>query len=118
MGGCGAERLVPFDPRALAEYERCFALPGAVHAMCEDYRAAARASISSTIAPTRGQKIACPLHVLWGEHGVVHRVFTPIADWQEKCSLPVTGRPLPCGHYIAEELPDVLAEELRAFLAV
>jgi hypothetical protein len=29
----------------------------------------------------------------------------------------VTGRPLPCGHYIAEELPEVLAEELREFLA-
>ncbi len=33
--------LAPFDPRALAEYERCVALPGAAHGLCEDYRAAA-----------------------------------------------------------------------------
>ena len=33
--------LAPFDPRALAEYQRCMALPGAAHGICEDYRAAA-----------------------------------------------------------------------------
>ena len=33
--------LAPFDPRALAEYERCIALPGAAHGICEDYRAVA-----------------------------------------------------------------------------
>ena len=30
-----------YDPAAMAEYERCFATPEAIHAMCEDYRAAA-----------------------------------------------------------------------------
>jgi haloacetate dehalogenase len=30
-----------FDPRAFAEYERCFAKPETIHATCEDYRAAA-----------------------------------------------------------------------------
>jgi haloacetate dehalogenase len=117
MGGFGTKRLDIFDPRALAEYERCFALQGAVHSMCEDYRASASIDLDHDRADA-GQKIACPLHVLWGEHGVVHRLFTPISDWQEKCALPVTGRPLPSGHYIAEELPEILAEELRAFFAV
>jgi haloacetate dehalogenase len=28
----------------------------------------------------------------------------------------VTGRPLPCGHFIPEELPGVLVDELVAFL--
>src|SRR5205085_11172666 len=41
LGGWGTQRLAIFDPGALAEYERCFALPGAIHAMCEDYRASA-----------------------------------------------------------------------------
>src|SRR5256885_15529125 len=27
--------LAPFDPRALAEYQRCLALPGSAHGMCE-----------------------------------------------------------------------------------
>lgn len=116
VGGPGMQRLGVFDPRALAEYERCFALPGAVHAMCEDYRASAGIDLDHDRADA-GQKLACPVHALWGEHGVVHRVFTPISDWQEKCALPVTGRPVPCGHYIAEELPAVLCDELFAFLA-
>jgi haloacetate dehalogenase len=117
MSGYGTARLDIFDPRALAEYERCFALPGAVHAMCEDYRASASIDLEHDRADA-GQKIACPLHVLWGERGVVHRLFTPISDWQEKCELPVTGRPLPSGHYIAEEVPEELVAEFRAFLNV
>jgi len=117
IGGFGSQRLDIFDPRALAEYERCFTLPGAVHSMCEDYRASASIDLEHDRADA-AQKIACPLHVLWGERGVVHRLFTPISDWQEKCSLPVTGRPLPSGHYIAEECPDILADELRTFFTV
>ena len=115
LSGGNADRLQLFDARALAEYERCFALPGAVHAMCEDYRASASIDLEHDRADAN-VKIACPVHVLWGERGVVHRVFTPISDWQEKCALPVTGHSLPCGHYIAEELPDELAVELRTFL--
>jgi len=40
LAGWGSTGTALFDPRALAEYERCFT-PAAVHAMCEDYRAAA-----------------------------------------------------------------------------
>jgi haloacetate dehalogenase len=117
LGGWGTQRLGIFDPVALAEYERCFAQPGAVHAMCEDYRASAGIDLDHDRADA-AQKLACPVHALWGERGVVHRLFTPISDWQEKCSLPVTGRPLPCGHYIAEELPQVLCDELLGFLTL
>ena len=56
--------------------------------------------------------------MLWGERGVVERLFTPLADWQLKCSNEVTGRALPTGHYIAEERPDLLADELEAFFAM
>jgi len=38
--GQGRAGLVPFTPGAMHEYERCFTAD-AVHAMCEDYRAAA-----------------------------------------------------------------------------
>jgi haloacetate dehalogenase len=53
--------------------------------------------------------------VLWGERGVVHRLFTPIEDWQAKAATHVTGRPLPSGHYIPEECPERLAAEIEAF---
>jgi haloacetate dehalogenase len=116
LGGWGSEKLTPFDARALAEYERCFDDEHAIHAMCEDYRAAATIDLEHDRADS-ARLIDCPTHVLWGQRGVVHRLFTPVEDWQAKCSYEVTGRALPTGHYIPEEAPDVLADELEAFFA-
>jgi haloacetate dehalogenase len=117
LGGWGSEGLAPFDARALAEYERCFADPAAIHAMCEDYRAAATIDLTHDRADA-ARRIDCPTHALWGERGVVARLFTPLVDWQAKCSHEVTGRALPTGHYIPEEAPDLLAHELEAFFAL
>jgi haloacetate dehalogenase len=103
-----------FDPRALAEYERCFRDPATIHGSCEDYRAAASIDLEHDRADA-AKRIGCPVHVLWGERGVVHRLFTPVADWQAKASGPVTGRATPTGHYIPEEAPDLVAAELEAF---
>jgi len=114
LGGWGSHGLEPFDPRALAEYERCIGDPATIHAMCEDYRAAASIDLEHDRADARA-RIACPLHVLWGERGVVHRLFSPIADWQAKASGTVTGRATPGGHYIAEETPELLADEMLSF---
>jgi haloacetate dehalogenase len=44
----------------------------------------------------------------------VHRCFDPLALWRERAS-QVSGRPLPGGHYLAEELPDMVADELERF---
>jgi haloacetate dehalogenase len=106
-----------FDRGALAEYERCFMDEAAIHAMCEDYRAAATIDLVHDRADS-ARRIDCPVHVLWGERGVVHRLFTPLEDWQAKCAQEVTGRSVPTGHYIAEEAPDLLADELEAFFAL
>jgi haloacetate dehalogenase len=116
LGGWGVHGLEIFDPRALAEYERCFADPAAIHAMCEDYRAAASIDLEHDRADEQA-RIECPLRVLWGERGVVHRLFTPIADWQAKARWPVTGRAMPTGHYIAEQAPELLVEEILSFFA-
>lgn len=116
LGGWGSEGLSVFDARALAEYERCFADPAAIHAMCEDYRAAATIDLMHDRADA-AKRIECPVHALWGERGVVHRLFTPLADWRAKCSREVTGRALPTGHYIPEEAPEALAAELEGFFA-
>lgn len=114
LGGWGSHGLELFDPRALAEYERCIGDPAAIHSMCEDYRAAASIDLEHDRADAQ-VRIACPLRVLWGERGVVHRLFAPIADWQAKASGTVTGRSTPGGHYIAEETQELLAEEMLSF---
>jgi haloacetate dehalogenase len=55
------------------------------------------------------------LHVLWGDRGVVHRLFDPIADWQAVCEGPVSGQSLHAGHFIAEEQPQACALALSRF---
>jgi haloacetate dehalogenase len=104
-----------FTPDALAEYRRCFRDPPSIHAMCEDYRAAATIDLEHDKADAE-KRVEAPLLVLWGEKGIVGRLFDPIADWQAKAR-DVRGRALPCGHFLPEEAPEETLAELLAFLA-
>jgi haloacetate dehalogenase len=107
--------LAPFDPAALAEYERCAALPGTAASICEDYRASAGIDlVHDREDRSAGRKLEQALHVLWGEHGAVGRCFDVPGLWRERAS-QMSGRALPCGHYIAEELPHTLVEEAFRF---
>jgi haloacetate dehalogenase len=45
----------------------------------------------------------------------VHRLFKPITDWTAVAT-DVRGKALPSGHYIAEEVPELLLAELLPFL--
>lgn len=103
------------DPRAMAAYAQAFRDPARLHAMMEDYRAGASIDLEHDRAD-RGRKVACPLLVLWGANGVVGRNFDPLAIWRERAENAV-GEALPCGHYLAEELPDATAEKLLAFFS-
>ena len=82
MGG-RSPGLAPFDPRALAEYQRCLALPGAAHSLCEDYRASATIDLLHDRADRdAGRKLTMPVLVLWGEKGVIQRCFRPLDEWR------------------------------------
>ena len=105
--------IAHFDPRAMAEYVRCFHDPATIHATCEDYRAAASIDLTHD-AEDADRRVGCPLLVLWGEKGVVHRLFDPLADWRAVAG-DVQGRALPCGHYLAEEQPSATHNELERF---
>ncbi|MEO8118635.1 MAG: alpha/beta hydrolase [Rhodoferax sp.] len=108
--------LAPFDPRALAEYQRCLALPGTAHGLCEDYRAAAGIDLDHDRADRdAGRRLALPLLALWGAQGVVHQCFRPLDEWRRVAD-DVRGEALPCGHYIAEEAPDALLARALPFL--
>ncbi|MES2510793.1 MAG: alpha/beta hydrolase [Pseudomonadota bacterium] len=107
--------MAAFAPRALAEYERCAAIDGTAHAICEDYRASASIDLVHDRADVvTGNRLLQPLHVLWGEHGAVGKCFDVLKLWQERATA-VTGRALPCGHYIAEEAPDLLLAQALDF---
>jgi haloacetate dehalogenase len=115
MGGRHAG-LAPFAPDALAEYERCAAIAGTGSSICEDYRASATLDLEHDRADVAaGQRLGQPLRVLWGEHGAVGRCFDVLALWRERAA-DVSGTQLPCGHYLAEEMPEaLLAEALNFF---
>jgi haloacetate dehalogenase len=108
--------LGPFDAKALDEYIRCLSQPGAAHAMCEDYRAAAGIDLEHDQADRdAGRMLAMPLQVLWGAKGIVQRCFDPLAEWQ-KVAADVRGQALDCGHYIPEEAPEALLAHALPFL--
>ena len=114
--GSRSAGLAPFDPRALREYERCLALPGAAHGLCEDYRAAASIDLEhDRLDLERGHRLTMPLLVLWGQQGVVHRCFEPLLEWQQVAA-DMAGEALPCGHYLPEEAPEQLLARALPFL--
>lgn len=100
------------DPRAFAEYRRCYT-PATLHAVCEDYRASAGIDLVHDAADA-DQRITAPLLVLWGEKGVVGTTYDVLATWREKAQ-DVRGGSLPCGHYLPEEAPEALIPALSAF---
>jgi haloacetate dehalogenase len=112
--GSGSAGLAPFTPEALNEYLRCFT-PKTIHGSCEDYRASATIDLEDDRADIRaGRKITCPLLVLWGKRGVIERCFAPLQDWAEVAT-EVRGHSLDGGHYLAEELPEEIFSEFKAF---
>ncbi|WP_111413638.1 alpha/beta fold hydrolase [Billgrantia lactosivorans] len=115
MGGRHAS-LDAFDPAAIAEYQRCLAQPGAAHALCEDYRASNGIDLAHDRADREaGRRIACPVGVLWGKHGIIERCFDPLAEWRAVAER-VEGEALPCGHYLPEEAPEALLDHLNRFM--
>jgi haloacetate dehalogenase len=101
-----------FEPDAVDEYVGRFR----AHETCEDYRAGATVDRLHDEQDARaGRRIAAPLPVLWGasfnaQAGDRSRVWRRWAD-------QVSGRGFSCGHFLPEEEPDAVRDELLAFLA-
>lgn len=114
--GSRSAGMQPFTEEAYADYLRCLQLDGTARGICEDYRASAGIDLQHDEADVNaGRKVKCPLLVLWGEQGTVGKCFAPLAEW-EKVAENVQGEALPCGHYIAEEQPELLLEKALPFL--
>ena len=116
--GTRSAGMSPFTEEVFSEYLRCLKLPGAATGICEDYRASAGIDLIHDKADIEsGKKVLCPLLVLWGQEGVVGRCFEPLVEWR-KVAEQVEGCSLPSGHYIPEEAPELLLEQVLNFMNV
>lgn len=108
--------LVPrtIPETVFAEYLRCFCEPSTLHAMCEDYRAAATIDLLHD-EQDLGRKIQQPLLALWGERGAMHALYDVAQTWRE-CANNVQAKSLSGGHWLPEECPGALAAALLDFL--
>lgn len=104
-----------FADEAVTEYVRCFSQPETIHASCEDYRAAASIDLQHDEQDLK-RKIQCPLLVLWGAKGFVHRTYDVLGVWRERAA-HVEGKALECGHFLPEEAPAPVYDELLRFFA-
>lgn len=106
-----------FHPEARADYLAALRRPSTVTAICEDYRAAATIDLEHDRASrAAGEKIRCPLMVLWGEKGKIGQWYQPLELWQGYAAGPVSGGPVRSGHYLAEEAPEAVLAAVGPFL--
>lgn len=106
-----------FDASAVDHYVRHFRDPAAVTASCEDYRAAASIDLVHDDASfAGGERVGCPLLVMWGAAGFVGRHYDVAAVWQSYAADVNATAITSAGHFLAEEAPAATAEALAQFL--
>lgn len=102
------------EPEALMEYFRCYQKPETIHAICEDYRAAATIDLEDDEADKQ-KRISSPLLLLWGAKGTVGKLYDVKGIWQERAD-QVEGIAMNCGHTPHEEIPEDTLEAMLNFL--
>jgi haloacetate dehalogenase len=110
-----------FDEDARAEYLAQLQDPDHVHAICEEYRAAASVDrVHDRADRVAARRIACPVLVLWSRTGPLGSWYSddggPLELWRELAP-NVTGHPVDGGHFFPEEHPRDTAEALTAFFS-
>ena len=96
------------------EYLRTSTDPATIHAMCEDYRAAASIDLEHDAADL-GKKIQCPLLVLLGEKSRLCKPYDVPAIWGQRAT-KVSVKSLPGGHELQVDVPELFLAEVRNFL--
>jgi haloacetate dehalogenase len=103
-----------FDESNLEDYLSSLRDPAAVHAMCEDYRAAWTIDRQFDEEDRGKKKILAPVLVLWGAMTVAAK--SPLTKWQAWAD-NLQGESLTCGHFLPEEKPAETAAKLLAFFS-
>jgi pimeloyl-ACP methyl ester carboxylesterase len=104
-----AARSDVFNQDDVKEYSRVYSAPGAMAASFKFYQAVPESMEQNRALAAK--KFSFPVLAIGGERGSTPNIgkdLRPIAP-------NTRGLVFPCGHYIPEEEPDRLAQELQAF---
>lgn len=108
-----------FPPEVRSAYVDALRDPLAIHAICEEYRAAATLDFAADMDDQASRRrIACPTLVLWGADGALDKWYEeaggPLGIWRE-WAVDVKGHAIAGGHFFAEQKPQETIAELRSF---
>ena len=118
-GGYAGKGKSFIEEQAMAEYAKQYTDQDCVHAMCEDYRAAAMIDLFEARKDKEiGKKIQCPVMVLWGKNGVIRVSFDALREWRAVSTGEVTGEAVESSHYIPEQAPDSLLRHIHQFFGI
>jgi haloacetate dehalogenase len=95
--------------------------PEAIHAICEEYRAAATLDVTHDNEDRRaGRRIRCPLLALWSADSALDQWYResdgPLGIWRAWAP-EATGRAIVGGHFFPEQNPGETIAELRSCFA-
>ena len=108
-----------FDAEVREAYVGALRNPASIHAICEEYRAAATLDREHDAEDRlAGRRIRCPVLALWSDRGPLGQwygeVGGPIGIWQAWAD-DVRGFSFPAGHFFPEEIPHETAAALSSF---
>jgi haloacetate dehalogenase len=119
---CDPDAWYGGDPAAMGrenyeDYRRAIRDPVTVHTMVEDYRAGLGVDRAADAEDRSSRKmVEAPTLVLWGKSDDIEAIWSdPLEIWRD-WSPDVRGHGLPAGHHLPEEVPELLAEEIAAFI--
>jgi haloacetate dehalogenase len=120
LGGWGSPGSA-FDAAARTAYIEALKDAAHVHAICEEYRAAATLDWEhDTTDKKAGRRIKCPVLALWSGRGAVDAWYAaeggPLAIWRAWAD-DVMGESVGAGHFFPEEMPGTTAKRLADFFA-
>ncbi|MBZ9658552.1 alpha/beta hydrolase [Mesorhizobium sp. ESP-6-4] len=110
-----------FPPGVRQAYVDALRDPAHIHAICEEYRAAASLDRLHDHADREaGRRISCPVLALWSQHGALAEWYRdedgPLGIWRNWAD-DASGGAMPGGHFFPEESPIETAATLDAFFS-
>ncbi|KAA9148638.1 alpha/beta hydrolase [Microbacterium lushaniae] len=108
-----------YPEELMAQYRALLDDPSVVHGICEDYRAGAGVDREhDDDDKADGRQIRCPLLVLWSARGALPRFYGDVLAIWRPWAKDLRGRGLDAGHFLVEDQPEQVAQELLHLAAM